>query len=412
MTTSRLPEITVTCRQAGHSFPTRAHGAQAVDCPQCRAGGERVKVWVPKDRPRTARELAERGAIDGPATAGPAALASAELAARWGSEQPWDGKIHPAAGRPGDVCPECEGPVSWEPGRTLIYCPACPRAGLPAAVTDHYARQAQRSAEVATRPDSADSAALRAARVRIRAIAQRMTDTVGGWIETFDPDGLGGNAERLALDYQAELTAYLPEIRQAASEAELTDIAAEITVITSRASSSGAIDTIEQQREALQRQHERAEQEERWAEASRQRDQEQLAAQRRAEVERQRQAAIAARPERKAIQGTTQRRPALPEPTLANSMAPLIVMMEHSREAKAKRVAEFGTCDFRHRKHPVAERIYGIQTTDWNGQGTGWAAPGAKQARACSKHFAEALTWVEQIERPAQTMPCYWELGS
>lgn len=62
MATSRLPEITVTCRE-GHDFRTRAHGGQPVNCPECRAGGTRVKVWIRKDRPRTARELAEQGAI-------------------------------------------------------------------------------------------------------------------------------------------------------------------------------------------------------------------------------------------------------------------------------------------------------------------------------------------------------------
>ena len=282
-------------------------------------------------------------------------------------------------------------------------------------MTDHYARQAQRNAEVAIRPPEADSAALRAARVRLRAIAQRMTDTVNGWIDTFDEGELQGNAERLALDYQAELAAYLPEIRQAASEAELADIAAEITAITSRAASSGDIAAIEQQREVIERQREVAEREARWAEASRKRDQEQLAAQQRAEVERQRQAAIAARAEPKAIQGTVEHSPAAvktrAKPTVVDTVGPLIVMIDQARKEKARRLAECGPCDFRHRKPTPAARLYGISAVNWQGQVTG-ARVGTVQARACAKHFAEADIWIETATVPRGAATCYWELGS
>lgn len=47
-----LPAITLECRN-GHQFSTRAHGNQSVGCPLCKAGGERVNVWVPKARPQT-----------------------------------------------------------------------------------------------------------------------------------------------------------------------------------------------------------------------------------------------------------------------------------------------------------------------------------------------------------------------
>jgi len=52
-----LPGITVTCRNS-HGFTTRAHGGQGIDCPQCRISGERIKVWVPKNRPQSAAEVA------------------------------------------------------------------------------------------------------------------------------------------------------------------------------------------------------------------------------------------------------------------------------------------------------------------------------------------------------------------
>jgi len=254
-----------------------------VDCPECRAGGERVKVWIPKDRPRTVRELADQAAEDAPAGRAAAAVPvgpDPELVARWAQEAPWDGKLRFLPGRPSDKCEKCGELVQWEPSRTLIYCQTCERAGLPEAVTKHYAQQAERSTEVASRA-APNAAAGRAARVQLRALAQRMTDRLGELLETFAPDDLTGNPERLARDYRAELAAYLPEIRAAGSERELADIMQEIVGVTERAERSGALAAVQSQREAIECQEEQAEQEAEWEEARRQR-----AAQERAELER------------------------------------------------------------------------------------------------------------------------------
>jgi len=392
MTTSRLPAITVSCPN-NHEFSTRSRGGQGIDCPACRRNGKRVKVWITVNRPRTLQ--AQAAAITAPGTA-----ASSDLAARWDREPPWDGEHRLALGRPADECPECSGPVLWEPSRTLTYCQACKRGGLPAAVTDHYERQAQRSAEVAVR-DAPDLAAEQGARVQLRALAQRMTDQVAEWHDdVFSLAGLTGGAQRLALDYRAELAAWLPEIRQAGSQAELAAIAAEITEVTGRAASSGAIDTIERQRQAIERQHEQAARESQWAEQER-------AEQEQAEHDRQqaeRSAALAARSEQRAIANKPQ---IVLSPNM-RAMGQVLVMIDQRSQNRAK----YGTCDFRHRTRPVAERLYGIQTTDWQGHGTGNVALDTRQARACPKHFDDAWQWVNGITRPQQSEPCYWELKS
>src|ERR1035441_560984 len=240
MTISNLPEITLTCRD-GHLFTTRAKGGITVQCKTCGAPKR-----VPVNRPRTAREMSA-------ATARREAQPPADgVAPGWAAEPARDGGSQLRTGRDSDTCQECGTGLLWEPGRTVVYCPDCQTATLPAAVTGHYERQAHRSAEVAVRA-APDRSAERAARVRLRAIAQRMADHVNGWLDTLDTDGLRGNAERAALDYRAELTAHLPEIRDAESEAELAAIAADITEVTDRAVSSGAVAAIAEQREASER---------------------------------------------------------------------------------------------------------------------------------------------------------------
>src|ERR1017187_8586552 len=388
MTTSRLPEITVTCRK-DHAFRTRAHGGQGVDCPQCRSDGERVKVWIRKDRPRSARELADHEAIDSAGTAAPA-RPDAELAARWARESPWDGKARFAPGRDGDTCPKCSRPVLWEPGRTLIYCQPCKWGGLPPVVTEHYTRQAQRSAEVAVR-DAPDLATERAARVRLRAMAQRMTDHVGEWIETFDPDELNGQAERLALDYQAELAAYLPEIRQAKSETELIEIAAEITAITGRAESSGAVATIERQREAIERQQQTAEQDTRWAEIARQAAEREQAERAR---ESERQAAIAARTP-KVIQGRAERSALGMARTNSNvQTAGIIAVAAHTR---AEIIWRNGHCEFPHTlmKAAATEQVTGTMSYYREPHETHTGV-----FRCCYKHRADAIAYITSLKWP------------
>jgi hypothetical protein len=337
---SKLPAITVTCRET-HTFATRAHGRQSIDCPQCRADGHRVKVWIPADRPKTAAELARQ---ESAGTLASAAGPGAELAARWAQQAPWDGKAQPWPGRESDTCPECDGRLLWEPGRTLTYCGPCERVALPAAVLAHYDRRA----EVATVRQAESPAAMRAARVRLRALIDRMANQVSDWIDDFDPDGLSGNTLRLALDYQAELRAYLPEIRQARSEAELAEIAAEITA------------------ERAQLAQERAE----------------LAAQRKA-IERQ-------AAQRKAITSGTGHSGNTAAHPLPRASMQLVAMIEQNRREKERKLKEQGQCGFSHWGQAVATRIYGVPFRDAFGRMTGRAIGGTPQYRACPKHHSAA----------------------
>jgi hypothetical protein len=225
-----------------------------------------------------------------------------------------------------------------------------------------------------------------------------MTDRVNEWLETFDPNGLTGNAERLALDYRAELTAYLPEIRAAKTDAELSEIMAEITEITGRATSSGALAAIERQWETIERQAELAEREAEWTEQ--------------AEREAARRAEIEAGTQQKAIAGPTTRTTPTRLPGsngYAGAAAMVIGMIEQNRRNKAMRLEKCGACDFPHHKPTPAERLYGIQTVDGWQNATGYQAPGTPAYRACSKHFADADTAITKtgFQEPAR---CYWEL--
>lgn len=409
MAVSKLPEIELECRN-GHPFRTRARGGSTVRCATCGA-----PKHVPADRPRTQREARDRadrggrverdGQADTPA-------ADSELADRWARETPWDGdKIFMRPARPGDDCPECDGPLMWEPGRTVTYCPKCHQAGLPAAVAAHYQRRSQRGAEVATRTGPS-AAEVRAARVRLRALAQRMADRVTGWIEIFDPDGLDSNAERLALDYQAELAAYLPEIKNAASETDLAEIMAEINEITGRATSSGALDQIERQREAIERAAELAERQAEWEEqAEREAQEEAERAARRSEIE--------ARTPRKAIAGPAARTTTTRIPDsngYIGAGVTLIGMIENYRATKERKLSKYGPCGYEHKKPTAPERRYWITTLDWQGNGTGYELPNAPSAVVCKKHFALADQWIEEqaallrTQRFGQVKAVYTEL--
>lgn len=382
---TQLPEIELICRNR-HSFTSRARGGSSVSCPACRPA--RVSVWIPRDRPRTEREARERAEHDGQAE-GPAA--GSELAGRWERETPWPGKLVTLGGRAGDECPECEGPLQWEPGRTVTYCPACKRIRLPAAVAGHYRRQDQRSAEVAVRAEP-DASVARAVRVRLNALKQRMADRVNEWVEVFDPEELSGGPLRLALDYRAELAAYLPEIRNAASEADLTEIMAEIGKVTDRANSSGALAQIERQREATERQAELAEYQ---AELAKQAEYEAREAER-AQREAERRATIEAQ-QRKAIESRTARKPATASSPngYAEGLTVIAGMIESNRRSKERKLA-YGPCGYEHRKPTIPERRYWITTLDWQGNQSGYELPGSPAVVACRKHFAAADAWIQE----------------
>jgi hypothetical protein len=381
---AQLPEIKLTCR-TGHTFASRARGSMSVSCPECKKDGQQVSVWIPKNRPKTITRSRAAAGDDGQ---GDAALA--EMMARWAHEPAWDGKTRFLPGRPGrDECTECGELVQWEPGRTLIYCPPCKLAGLPPAVAEHYTRKEQRSTEVAARTTAAaDPAAVRAARVRIRALKQRMINRLSDWIDAFDPDELSGHAERLALDYHAELTAYLPEIKNADSDDELAEIMAEITEITGRAASSGALAEIERQRDALARADELAERQAEW---DQQAEREARQAERDAQ-EAARRAAIEARTQRKAIEAPATRVPI----GYVGAAASLIAMIEQRRSAKEQKIDRNGACGYQHRKPEAAERRYWITTLNWQGNQSGQEPPNAPSVSACQKHFAMAEAWIQE----------------
>lgn len=341
------------------------------------------------------------------------AAPGSELADRWEQEPEWDGRVLMRPGRAVDECPECGSVLSWEPGRTVTFCGECPRVSLPAAVAEHYQRQAEPRAEVATRA-APDSAASRAARVKLRALAQRMADRVREWIDAFDPEDLSGGTERAALDYRAELAAWLPEIKNADTEAELAAIMAEVNAITERARTSGVLDAIERQREAVEREAEMAE---RRAELAEQEAEEARAAEL-AERERQRRAAIEARAQRQAV------RPPAPRGQLATlpnngylaGAVTLAGLVEASRKAKEQQIEKFGQCEYQHRKPVAAERRYYISTVDWSGNTTGYEVPQAPSVLVCRKHFTTADNWIQEQAAlvasawSGKVAAVYWEL--
>jgi hypothetical protein len=396
------PEILLPCKH-GHESPCEAGPGTKIDCRVCRRGdcpecgpeGRRVALWVSRHRPRTEREARERAAPPAPAEA-PAG--DPEMTGRWEHEAPWSGRLPMLPSppdRPPDECEQCGDPLQWEPGRTVVYCPACKGLSLPTAVAGHYKRQDQRSAEVATRA-APDRRQLQAERVQIRALAQRVTDHVNEWIDEFDPDGLTGNARRLALDYRAELGAWLPEIRRAGEsgdQAEVTGIMAEVKGITDRA--NGALVQIQHQREAIERQIEQADRE-----AEHEAEQAELAAQ----AERQR-AAIEAQAQRRAIEPPTRSKPV---PGVVDAMGyrggngyvtagvMVLSMIQKSQAEKDKQLAERGPCGFQHKKPTVPDRKYWIANLDWQGNLTEYETLNAPSVVACKKHYAVADQWIEQ----------------
>lgn len=387
----QLPEIKLMCRN-GHTFPTRARGGQAVACPECRRlnpdpghPDHRVNVWVSKTRPRTERERAGLPAE--------APEPDPALTARWAREPAWAGKIGMVPGRAADDCPDCGEPLMWEPGRTVVFCNGCRKISLPAAVAEHYRRQDQRSAEVATRA-APDTAAVRSARVRLRALQQRMADQVTSWLDAFDPDELSGPVERLALDYRAELAAYLPEIKNAASEAVLAEIMAEITAVLERAENSGALAAIERHREAIERQAELAE---RQAELAEQAEWEAREAERKRR-EAERRAEVEARTQRRAIEAPAARKPITAGSSNGYVGAAVTVagLIQGYRQDKERKLARFGSCAYEHKKPVIAERRYWITTLNWQGSQTGYELPNSPSAGVCRKHFALADKWMEE----------------
>jgi len=256
-----------------------------------------------------------------------------------------------------------------------------------------YERQEQRSAEVAVRT-TPDASAERAARVQVRKTAQQIAAGVEDWLDVFDPDGLSDATARHAQSYRAELTAYLPEIRSAATLADLNEISAELSAVVIRARDEGVIDAIKRYREAVERQAEMADRQAEMAELA---EREAREAER-AEREAERRAAVEAQ-QRKTIQGHAERR-AITTGGSQNGYVTagvmVMSMIEKSRAEKERQLAKHGPCGYEHRKPAIPERRYWITTLDWQGNQSGQELPGAPAAVVCSKHFAMASAWIDE----------------
>jgi hypothetical protein len=379
MTTSRLPQITLACRNK-HEFPTRAKAGATVRCPVCGA-----PKHVPAARPTT--ERAARQAESGPAPE----LPGAELAGRWSAEAEWSGELLPVSGRAGDECPECSGALQWEPGRTRVYCPACNRVELPAAVSAHYDRQASQRAEVAVqaRPDRA---AERAARTRLRALKEKAVENVDGWLDSIADDDCYDQAhwQREARDLAAMLRGYLPEIANAEDEAELTEVCREIAEHVTSDPGRALQSEYERAQQRAERTY-RAQQESQ-REAARQRE---LAAQQeREQREADRQAAIAARSAPKALASGIRKADLNPYAQVGTMIA---LALEEKRANKEQKVAKYGPCGYtdQHRTPAVPTRQYWIMTTDWRGNDCG-QLPDSPQVVVCKKHYQAADEWIEE----------------
>lgn len=388
MTISKLPEITLTCRD-GHQIRTRARAGQSIKCQTCGAYKR-----VPAARPLTARELAATTAAE---DRDQDHDDTGEMAARWESEPEWNGDQLPDwPGRPGDFCAECGGQLTWEPGRTWTNCDECAEqdggVALPAAVGAYYERQAARRSEVAVRA-APDESASRSARARLRARKEMARECVGEWLETVADSGSYDRAQwqRQAAELAALLRGYLPEIDQAPDEATLAAVSQDVSALLASelgkalaAEYEEAQGRAERQQEAQQRAIE-YEREQREAEARAERE--------RQAAERERQAQIKQARERKAITGGQGSR--TPDPY---GIAPIMAMIYAVRKEKEQRLDEYGPCGYgtEHRKPEIPARRYWIMTLDWQGNDSGYEVPGGPQAVVCKKHFTKADAWIQE----------------
>ena len=384
MTKSQLPKITLTCTD-GHQFATRAAGGRSVRCTVC---GKSKRV--PVDRPRTAREAASYAAPGGGDHQDPAGAADTapdparELAERWEAETRWPGAVVPSPGRAGDECPECEGPLSWEPRRTLVYCPACQRVDLPPAVSEHYQRQQSQRAEVATR-QHADPIAEKAARARLRALVIQAEQWADEWLETIgDPESYDRiQWQRAAREFSATFCGWMPELRNAETEDELTEIK---SVIVSELLNSDPGKELRAEYDAARN---RAEQ----AEERRQRAEEIERAEAEAERARQQKMIEASRNDARKVANrraiTSGKEPTHNPDPYGAALGSLATLMVKTQQNHDRAIEQRGKCTFAHTMGPKpADRLYWVPQRDWRGTETGYALPNTPQLRACSKHFA------------------------
>jgi hypothetical protein len=324
------------------------------------------------------------------------------MTARWIHEPAWDGKQWFLPGRADlDECAECGGLVVWESGRTLIYCETCKRAGLPLAVTEHYARQSDQRAKLAVR-EPADPITVAAANARLRALRDKAERWLGDWLETVADEDCYDLAhwQREASDLASLLRGWIPEIRTAASEEKLNAIKSHIVtnVLHSEAGKTLRAEYEQAQQRAARQwaAEQRAEEQERYArqlEAQREREAIQ------AEREAAQRAAIEDQQQRKVIQGKTVQRTIPPIPAgYPGAIFQAAKAIHDYQEQKKRKLDQYGACAYTddHPKPAVAARRYWIMVLDWQGNDSGNEYAGAPSAVVCKKHFAAADAWIEE----------------
>jgi hypothetical protein len=413
LTRSPLPEITLTCGN-GHPFTTRAAGGQTVRCKECGKSKH-----VPTDRPRTAKEAASYAAPraddhqDQGQPADPEPDPSQELADRWQLETPWSGSIAITKTRTIE-CPECGGPLSWEPRRTLVYCPECKRIDLPPAVTAYHEREQAQRAAVAVRGSAAvaDPVAEKADRARLRALKIQAEEWTEEWISTLgDPDSYDRIQWQCeAREFAAAFRGWIPEIRNAGTEDELAEIKQTITAKLIHSQPGKELRT---EYDASRHRAEQAEQRRQYAE--------QLA-EREAELEAEEEAEEAAEAERQQAEYERQQRELrkapppraiTPAPKPPDVMTIVAMAMEQNRKSKAERAERIernGKCGWC-RKPTPATRVYGAgyqQGGGWRGSNEFVLASDRPSTRACPKHYPQADQGAEQQNPGLKTY--YWEL--
>lgn len=377
-----LPPITVTCRH-GHEFESRARPKTSVSCPECRKGGQRVTVWVPGDRPKTAREVTAR-AREREHQDHAAPVPGAELAARWAGETPWDGELTPVPGRETDTCPKCSAVLWWEVGRTLVWCTTCKSITVPPAVSEHYARS--HATDVAVR-EPADPMAERAARVRLRALKQQAEQRLARHRDTIADEEMHDRSQWQAHARQQSsvIDGWITEIQKAESESDLDGIMAHIDAEVLNSELGKALRAEWEQ--AQQRAARQWEYQQRAAEIE-QRQKELDAQREREEREAERAVRQSATPEPRAI--TTGRTATRSIPDSPYTGVALQIYRMQKRKERA--IAERGKCVFKHFLGITvpADRNYYVPYRDSMGNATVYALPNTPQVLACTDHFKEA----------------------
>lgn len=376
--TKPLPEIELKCRN-GHKFPTRARGGMSIDCPRCRqAGAGRVPVRVPAGRPRTdAQATAARDPGDG-------------FADRWAAES---AEPAPVVKVEDAECPDCRGPLVWEPARTLVGCPACRVLDLHPDIDERYARDAaSQSTAVAVRADPgaerADALALADARGQVMDLCARLAD------EYAPGDLPAGDARMMCISYSSRARQLAQMVSTAPDLDTLAAIRDDVLRLATEAGERRWL--IQDARQAVERAA-------RWQADQAARAPSVYVQSERADAPRQ----LAAAPDdddedyddddydedEDEDDGRTYYPSRSPVSPLVVTMGQL-VQQSAARQAAARAQRERnGTCEFRHRfgTPPAATRVYGAGIIDhYNRQHTVFNQQGPF-VRCCSKHQPDAL---------------------